>query len=258
MAKLIPEELDALLQEYLTDGVISPRERKVLLKKAASLGLDVEEIDLYIDAQEQKVSRAMTAKVEHQRGMKCPHCAAQIPLLTDKCPECGNFILPDTSTELTEIIETLEDALVNMKSGQDFAHNKAKVEKNLRKAELYYSNNPKVKILIGKINEEIKSASKRKTKEDFKSFISKHWRLLVFCVLVLIEIIFMIGYNASSDNYLSNYHNNIGNRMDMWAHHKSSAHSATMAGVFLFFTIMFGIIYGMTRLAQKENNKKNK
>lgn len=48
---MIPKELDDLIQEYLTDGIITPKERKVLLNKAASLGLNVDEIDLYIDAQ---------------------------------------------------------------------------------------------------------------------------------------------------------------------------------------------------------------
>lgn len=56
MAKnVIPEELNLMIQEYFTDGVITDQERKVLLRKAEKLGLDVDEIDLYITAQEQKV-----------------------------------------------------------------------------------------------------------------------------------------------------------------------------------------------------------
>ena len=36
MAKnLIPEELDALIKEYLTDGVLTDKERQVILKKAS-------------------------------------------------------------------------------------------------------------------------------------------------------------------------------------------------------------------------------
>ena len=46
MAKnLIPEELDALIQEYLTDGVLTDKERAVILKKAEGMGLDRDEID---------------------------------------------------------------------------------------------------------------------------------------------------------------------------------------------------------------------
>lgn len=48
------KEFEDLLKEYLTDGVISTQERQVLLKKAQKLGYDVDEVDLYIDAQLQK------------------------------------------------------------------------------------------------------------------------------------------------------------------------------------------------------------
>ena len=53
--KLIPEELNALIQEYLTDGVLTDKERQVILRKAESMGLDRDEIDLYLDAQVQKI-----------------------------------------------------------------------------------------------------------------------------------------------------------------------------------------------------------
>lgn len=52
--RIVPEELDNLIQEYLTDGIISAKERQVLLNKAQSLGLNLDEVDLYIDAQQQK------------------------------------------------------------------------------------------------------------------------------------------------------------------------------------------------------------
>ena len=47
-------EIEKLIKEYLTDGIISEKERKVLLRKAEAMGLDVDEVDLYIDAQQQK------------------------------------------------------------------------------------------------------------------------------------------------------------------------------------------------------------
>lgn len=51
------KEFEDLLEEYLTDGVISTKERQVLLKKAEKLGYDVDEVDLYIDAQLQKLNK---------------------------------------------------------------------------------------------------------------------------------------------------------------------------------------------------------
>ena len=56
MAKqLIPEELQALIDQYLTDGVLTEKERAVILKKGEGMGLDRDEIDLYLDAEVQKI-----------------------------------------------------------------------------------------------------------------------------------------------------------------------------------------------------------
>ena len=52
-----PKELLDLVQEYLTDGVITAKERQVLLNKAISLGVNPDEFDLYIDAQVQKIDK---------------------------------------------------------------------------------------------------------------------------------------------------------------------------------------------------------
>ena len=64
--------LDDLIKEYLTDGIISEKERAVLLKKAEDLGIDRDEMDLYIDAQQQKTDQAVDAAANKRRGKTCP------------------------------------------------------------------------------------------------------------------------------------------------------------------------------------------
>ena len=91
--KLIPEELQALIQQYLTDGVLTDKERTVILKKAEGMGLDRDEIDLYLDAEVQKLDQAADAVVRRQKSKACPYCGAPVPQLTDKCPECGQLML---------------------------------------------------------------------------------------------------------------------------------------------------------------------
>lgn len=163
MAKYnIPEELDALIQEYLTDGIISAKERQVLLNKAASLGLNVDEVDLYIDAQQQKADQVVDAAARKKRGQSCPYCGGSVPQLADKCPHCGQNITVEASEEIKEIIDQLEDALVELKAGKDLARSKATVERYVRKAQLYYSNNPKINTLVEQINLEIAAASNKK------------------------------------------------------------------------------------------------
>ena len=161
MAKqLIPEELDQLIQEYLTDGVLTDKERQVILRKAEGMGLDRDEIDLYLDAQVQKIDQATDAAARRQKGKQCPYCGGSVPQLTDKCPHCGENITPEASKELQEIIDNLEKALVYLKSGYDVAYSKATVERYIRKAKLYYGNNPKIQKMLEEVESESVKAEK--------------------------------------------------------------------------------------------------
>ena len=200
--KLIPEELDALIQEYLTDGVLTDKERQVILKKAEGFGLDRDEIDLFLDAQVQKIDQASDAAVRRQKGKACPYCGAPIPQLADKCPECGQFITPEASAELKEIIDNLEEALIDLKSGKDIERSKATVERYARKAKLYYSNNPKIKPLLEEVQIEMleaeNNAKSRQRKETAKSILTNSW---VWCSLpIVVGFIFIVIANTIADD----------------------------------------------------------
>ena len=171
MANLIPEELDALIQQYLTDGVLTDKERQVILNKADKMGLDRDEIDLYLDAEIQKIDQTTDAAVRKQKGKVCPYCGASIPLLADKCPACDRFITPEASKELQDILDNLEEALVDLKSGKDLERNKATVERYARKAKLYYNNNPKIKILLEEVEKEMIEAEKNLKSSKRNDFI---------------------------------------------------------------------------------------
>lgn len=190
----IPQELDDLIKEYLTDGIISAKERQVLLNKAQALGLNVDEVDLYIDAQQQKADQAVAAAVNKRRGKTCPYCGSSIPELTDKCPNCGGNITPEASKELEEIIEHLESALVNFKSGEDVDKSKAEVERYVRKARMYYGNNPKIQRLLDEVEAESEAAEAEAKKNAKKKFwlniIEKNKKF----VLIAIAVISVFGY----------------------------------------------------------------
>lgn len=196
---MIPKELDDLIKEYLTDGIITSKERQVLLKKAQKLGLDVDEVDLYIDAQQQKVDQAADAAMRMARGKACPFCGAVIPPLTDKCPECGKVITPEASNELKEIIDNLEEALVDVKDNNNFDRAKAKVERFARKARMYYSNNPKIKALLAEVNEETAVAEKKmksqRRKKTIVSIIKNKWTYVCLIVITAVIIITLCSNN---------------------------------------------------------------
>lgn len=173
------QEIDALIKEYLTDGLISDRERAVILKKAVSLGLDADEIDLYIDAQQQKADQAVNNAVNKKRGAICPHCKSPIPQMADKCPICGEYIKVQVDEELNEILEKLEDALVDLKDAQHYQRSKAIIDKYARKARMYYSNNAKVQALLAEVEKESaiaeKNAKIQNRNESLKSLAKNKW-----------------------------------------------------------------------------------
>lgn len=188
--QLIPEELDQLIQEYLTDGVLTDKERAVILRKAEGMGLDRDEIDLYLDAQVQKIDQATDAVVRRQKGKQCPYCGGSVPLLTDKCPHCGENITAEASSELQEIFDNLEDALVNLKSGKDVHASKATVERFARKAKMYFGNNPRVQKLLDEIKEETERAEKKVEKRARVETFKKH---AVLYTIIIIAVIGLIG-----------------------------------------------------------------
>ena len=200
---MVPKELDELIKEYLTDGVITSKERQVLLKKAQQMGLDVDEIDLYIDAQQQKVDQAAEATKRKARGKSCPFCGAVIPLLADKCPECGKNITPEASKELEEIFDNLENALVEFKSGKDIGKNKANVERYVRKARTYYENNPKVQKLLAEIEEEKENAVNEARNQAVFSMLKKAAPYFIIMGIVFLMITVPFYLIPSPSNVIS-------------------------------------------------------
>lgn len=190
-----PKELIDLLEQYLTDGVMTAKERGVLLRKAEAMNVDKDEFDLYIDAEIQKIDQKADAIKRQSKGKVCPFCEASIPTLADKCPECGANITPSATKELEEIIEKLEDALVNFKSGNDIEKSKAEVERYVRKAKLYYENNNKVKKLLEEVeSEKLKAdslAKKNARKKVITNILTYNKKLTVGVVIALVVF---VGY----------------------------------------------------------------
>lgn len=207
MAKqLIPEELNELIQQYLTDGVLTDKERQVILKKAEGMGLDRDEIDLYLDAEVQKIDQAADAIVRKKKGKTCPYCGAPIPQLADKCPECGQFITPEASEELQEIFDNLEEALVDMKSGHDIKKNKAIVERYARKAKMYYGSNPKIQKLLEEIEIETDLINKKVKKEESTEKRNNNINNLGCTISFLcfaVYFVLLFYYDGKAPNHLS-------------------------------------------------------
>ena len=70
---MYPEQLESLIKSILADGKITEKERAVLHKKAEAYGVDVDEIDVYVDglADQMKSKTPKSAVVDFKFVTKC-------------------------------------------------------------------------------------------------------------------------------------------------------------------------------------------
>lgn len=96
---MFSKELENLIQATLEDGVLEDNEKTALIKRAQNEGVDLDELEIYINSLLQrrqrelnKEKRAREEKYEREKkealGPVCPKCGKQVPPLTLKC-ECG-------------------------------------------------------------------------------------------------------------------------------------------------------------------------
>ena len=206
--KLIPEELDALITQFLTDGVLTDKERQVILRKAEGMGLDRDERDLYLDAEVQKIEQAADSITRQRKGKTCPYCGASVPLLTEKCPYCGENITPEASDELKDIFDNLETALIDLKDAKAYKRNKATVECYVRKAKMYYGSNLKVQKLLAEVEIEMSVAEKKAKSQAriimLKAFLTNPWTYgALFIIFTILWIAFCVYKAVNADDETS-------------------------------------------------------
>lgn len=93
---MFSEEMEALIEAVLEDGILTDQEKSVLVKRAEKEGIDIDELDVYIQSILQKRHRAEAEKAaEEDRKSKvgnvrrCPACEKPIPIGVAVCPHCG-------------------------------------------------------------------------------------------------------------------------------------------------------------------------
>lgn len=103
------QSLEQLIDAVIADGIISEQERKVVYKKAASLGIDQDEIEVYLEGRLQKAQKSATPKSgKHGVVKTCPNCGAPINPASTKCDECG-FLF--TGIEASDVVKEFENRI---------------------------------------------------------------------------------------------------------------------------------------------------
>lgn len=100
-------ELEMLIDAALVDGILTDKEKRTLIKKAATMGVDVEEFEMVLDArvlemkkntndqtQEKGIHYPNKEKYKYNSDkigerFKCPNCGATLQRYFGKCSECG-------------------------------------------------------------------------------------------------------------------------------------------------------------------------
>lgn len=115
---MLTPELEKLIQYALEDGVLTDKERSVLMRKAQEAGVDLDEFEMILDAklhEVQKTAAAATPKTssnKHGEVRKCPACGAMVSAFTTQCSECGfefnNVEANKSANTLFEKLQALE------------------------------------------------------------------------------------------------------------------------------------------------------
>lgn len=114
------KSLEQLIDAVIADGVITDQERKVVYKKAATLGIDQDEIEVYLEGRlQQHLSIPKQSTNKHGNVKVCPNCGALWISGTTKCKECG-YILSNVSANSSAIL--LDERLKRASGARAKAH----------------------------------------------------------------------------------------------------------------------------------------
>ena len=167
---MFSKELEALINASLEDGVLEEYEKAAIVKRAKSEGVDLTELEIYINSILQKRKRehdlaedAKQEKIDQRKreafGRVCPNCGRQVPPMTLKC-ECGyEFTEASTVSSIQKLSDKLLSVTITDEDSSDIRHAE---NKQVMRA----------KILTNKKVDIIASFPVPNTKEDIIEFLA--------------------------------------------------------------------------------------
>ena len=133
---MLTPELEQLINYALEDGVLTDKERSVLMRKAQAAGADLDEFEMILDAklhEVQKTAATVAPKSnsnKHGEVRKCPACGAMVRAFSTRCSECGfefnNVEANKSANTLFEKLQALE-----MEKARELAQHEASKNKQL-------------------------------------------------------------------------------------------------------------------------------
>lgn len=111
---MFSKELENLIQATLEDGILEDYEKAALQKRAQAEGVDLTELEIYINSILQKRQRELAQqenakqeeldrKKKEDFGKVCPACGRQVSSLALNC-ECGHEFKPDRRESSVQLL----------------------------------------------------------------------------------------------------------------------------------------------------------
>ena len=120
---MFSKELENLINATLEDGVLEEYEKAALVKRAQAEGVDLTELEIYINSILQRRKKEQTKAEEARQeiidkkkkeayGRVCPNCGKQVNSMTLKC-DCGYEF---TNTAVRSSVQILADKIEKIKN----------------------------------------------------------------------------------------------------------------------------------------------
>ena len=149
---MLTPELEQLINYALEDGVLTDKERSVLMRKAQAAGADLDEFEMILDAklhEVQKTAATVAPKSnsnKHGEVRKCPACGAMVSAFSTRCSECGfEFNNVEANKSANTLFEKLQ-ALEMEKAHELAQHEESKNKQLMALSELHNSDGTLTKI----------------------------------------------------------------------------------------------------------------
>ncbi len=177
---MLTPELEQLIQYALADGILTPKERAVLMKKAEAAGADLDEFEMILEAKVHEAKKAAAAAApkptgKHGNVRKCPHCGAPVSGFQSSCSECGhefsNIEAVKSANVLFEKLQTLE-----MEKARELAAHEETKNKQLMALSERHNNAGAFGKLIGKDRQNEERDDLVRTLEKDTMVIEKKYR----------------------------------------------------------------------------------
>ena len=149
---MLTPELEQLINYALEDGVLTDKERSVLMRKAQAAGADLDEFEMILDAKLHEVQKTAAAAApksnsnKHGEVRKCPACGAMVSAFSTRCSECGfEFNNVEANKSANTLFEKLQ-ALEMEKARELAQHEESKNKQLLALSERHNSGGTLTKI----------------------------------------------------------------------------------------------------------------